>query len=358
MNTSSPIFGSDAAAAWRVINLGKLNTDASATLIAIETTKSPNGQVIVPFIHSMRDLLNAYSAPALPALKLYLFGGYTTTMDVQDMLYALVPYDVIAVVVLVLLTVAFSFQSVGLGARLIATIAMSLCWSFGLSVLVYQPGPAQTAFAQLTPTILASSGIYWIIPVMSFSILVGLAMDYDIFLVSRMREFRQLGWSDRASICLAVDRTGGVITAAGLIMCVSFCGLLIPKTVVLNQYGFTLFIGVAFDTFLMRPVIVPAIVTILGSVTSRQLNWWPSVMPPQLLSDEEEQHALAAGCMAPQELAELRAALEAGDAAGAKAADAAGAILRDGGVAFREPPPQAGGGGESGEAKAAMLVIR
>ena len=217
---------------------------ASATLISIETTKSPNGQVIVPFIHSMRDLLNAYSAPALPALKLYLFGGYTTTMDVQDMLYALVPYDVIAVVVLVLVTVAFSFQSVGLGARLIATIAMSLCWSFGLSVLVYQPGPAQTAFAQLTPTILASSGIYWIIPVMSFSILVGLAMDYDIFLVSRMREFRQLGWSDRASICLAVDRTGGVITAAGLIMCVSFCGLLIPKTVVLNQYGFTLFIGI------------------------------------------------------------------------------------------------------------------
>lgn len=355
MNASSPLYGSDFASAWRSLNLGKLNGDASATLVAIETTKSPNGQVIVPFIRSVRDLLKAFSAPALPGLKLYLFGGYTTTMDVQDMLYALVPYDIIAVVVLVLITVAFSFQSVGLGLRLIATIAMSLCWSFGLSVLVYQPGPAQDFFALSTPTILASSGMYWLIPVMSFSILVGLAMDYDIFLLSRVREFRLLGWSDRASVCLAVDATGGVITAAGLIMCVSFCGLLIPKTVVLNQYGFTLFIGVAFDTFVIRPVIVPAIIAILGSVSSRQLNWYPSVMPPQLLTDEEEDHALAAGCMAPQELAALRAALEAGDAAAGKARDdaaaaakAGGEAVRDGGVAFRDPAQA----DVSGEAKA------
>ena len=119
----------------------------------------------------------------------------------------------------------------------------------------------------------------------------------------------------------------------------------------LNQYGFTLFIGVAFDTFVIRPVIVPAIIAILGSVSSRQLNWYPSVMPPQLLSDEEEDHALAAGCMAPQELAALRAALEAGDAAAGKARD--DAAVRDGGVAFRNPAQVDG----SGEAKA-MLVIK
>jgi uncharacterized membrane protein YdfJ with MMPL/SSD domain len=183
-------------------------------------------------------------------------------------------------------------------------------------------------------------------------------MDYDIFLVSRVREFRQLGWSDRASVCLAVEATGGVITAAGLIMCVSFCGLLIPKTVVLNQYGFTLFIGVAFDTFLMRPIIVPAIIAILGSVSSRQLNWYPSKMPPQLLSEEEEEHALAAGCVAPQELAALRAALEAGDAVAGKARDvtvgeAVGEAMRNGGVAFRDPP-QADVGSEA----KAMIVIR
>ena len=67
-----------------------------------------------------------------------------------------------------------------------------------------------------------------------------------------MQEFRVLGWSDRAAACLSVEKTGGVITAAGLIMSVSFLGLLIPKTVVLNQYGFTLFVAFA-DGATMRP---------------------------------------------------------------------------------------------------------
>jgi uncharacterized membrane protein YdfJ with MMPL/SSD domain len=80
---------------------------------------------------------------------------------------------------------------------------------------------------------------------MSFSILIGLALDYDIFLMSRMVEFRKMGWSDRAAICLAVEKSGSIITAAGVIMSVSFAGLLIPKTTVLNQYGFVLFMGVA-----------------------------------------------------------------------------------------------------------------
>ena len=180
----------------------------------------------------------------------------------------------------------------------------------------------------------------------SFSILVGLALDYDVFLLSRTLEFREKGWSDRASVCLAVEKTGGIITTAGLIMSVSFMGLLIPRTVVLNQYGewgvrppahshcgrltrppsppqpgFTLFIGVAFDTFVMRPIIVPALIAALAAVpgTRGRLNWWPRVVPDVLLSEEDEDFALAAGLWAPQELAELRATLARGDVAVATA---------------------------------------
>ena len=301
LNPADPLFSSPRGAAWRSVNWGKMNSDKSASLVKVETIVNPQGQAIVPFIKDVRGIISGFSAPAFPALQIYLFGGYTTTMDVQDMLYAVVPADIGAVVALVLVTVALSFRSVGLAARLIVTLALSLVWTFGFSVLVYQPGQSQRDFSVISPTILASSGIYWIIPIMSFSILVGLAMDYDIFLISRVREFRELGWSDRAAACLAVEKTGGVITAAGLIMCVSFMGLLIPKTVVLNQYGFTLFIGVAFDTFVIRPIVVPAIITILGSA-STQANWWPSAMPVPLLSEADEDHALAAGCWDPREL--------------------------------------------------------
>ena len=211
------------------------------------------------------------------------------------------------------------------------------------TVLVYQPGPGQNAFKKLTPDALAeSSGIYWIIPIMAFSVLVGLALDYDIFLMTRVVEYRKLGWSDRAAICLAVEKTGNIITAAGLIMSISFAGLLIPQTVVLNQYGFILFIGVAIDTFIIRTLVVPAVFVLLDqslhamimvmlcqgvspptaalpdteasspalpvsdmvdTKTSRwdpktiasNVNWWPTLMPTTVLSRLEEEEALLLG---------------------------------------------------------------
>jgi predicted RND superfamily exporter protein len=151
---------------------------------------------------------------------------------------------------IIVVVVGGSFLSVGIVVRLLVTTGISLVWTFGLAVLIYQPGDAQNFFARQTPSLLSSSGLYWIIPLMSFTILVGecafwvmrskatsarrlassrnagLALDYDIFLLSRAVEYRQMGWSDRASICLAVERSSSVITAAGLIMSVSFASLL------------------------------------------------------------------------------------------------------------------------------------
>ena len=241
LNASSPLFASPEGVAYRASCLGGLSDAGGANLVTVTTLVNPNSQGVIPFVVDTRNVLAGIEGQycggggAFPALKLYLLGGYTTTMDIQDALYKLVPAQISIVLALVLLIVGVSFGSVVLVLRLLYTIFVSLSWTYGLMVLVYQPGPAQTAFAVLTPSITASVGVYWIIPLMSFSILVGLALDYDIFLVARVVEFRRLGWSDRASVCLAVEKTGGIISVAGLIMVVSFAGLLIPKTVVLNQ---------------------------------------------------------------------------------------------------------------------------
>ena len=157
---------------------------------------------------------------------------------------------------------------------------------------MYQPGPEQNAFIAISPTLSNSKGLYWIIPVLSFSVLVGLALDYDILLIARTADFRTRGWSDRVAMCLAVEQTGSVITTAGLIMIVSFVGMLIPQTIVLNQYGFALMVGVAIDTFAMRPIVVPAAFSILGG---GGVNWYPRVMPRPLLTEAEEWAAIDAG---------------------------------------------------------------
>jgi uncharacterized membrane protein YdfJ with MMPL/SSD domain len=136
---------------------------------------------------------------------------------------------------------------------------------------------------------------------MTFSILVGLSLDYDILVMSRVLEFRKLGWSDRASVCLALEKTGSVITCAGLIMAISFAGLFIPQTIVLNQFGVALFMGVVIDTFLVRALVVPAVIALMN--TQQQdgcdVNWWPMKMPPVVLDSAAERAALLAGFEVP-----------------------------------------------------------
>jgi len=135
------------------------------------------------------------------------------------------------------------------------------------------------------------NSIYWLIPVMCFSILVGLGLDYDIFLFSRVVEYRKLGYNDRAAIVKGLYRTGGIITAAGVIMFIAFAGLMLSEEMVLNQYGFMLSFAVLADTFVVRTLVVPAIMSLAGPV-----NWWPGAMPPatkDLLCQDEEEETLS-----------------------------------------------------------------
>jgi len=299
-NSLDLLYNTSLPSSYRTVIGGKLSADLRTSLVTIKTLTDPNSHAMVDMINFIRDLIASWpQTPDFP-VEMHLFGAYTTTMDLQNALYKLVPLEVGGMVGLVMVVVGASFGSAGLALRLTVTVFISLAWAYGLMVLIYQPGPAQELFAKLTPILEDSSGVYWIIPIMSFSILVGLALDYDIFLMSRVVEFRKQGWSDRAAMCLAIEKTGSIITSAGLIMCVSFAGLLLTNTLVLQQYGFSLFIGVFIDTFIVRVVLVPWIVGFF-SCGSAQANWWPSVMPPVLLTPAEEERCLRRGQWSPQE---------------------------------------------------------
>lgn len=295
LSEGSPVYNSTTAASYRLSVGSLMNKRRSASLVRISTIVHPKSQEIVPFIDGVRAKLKSLDG----ILVVHLFGAYSSDYDVQNALYEITPFLYASTILILLLIVGASFQSVMISLRLAITIIMSLAWTYGLMTMVYQPGPAQTAFAVIGPSLIKSTGVYWIIPIMSFSILVGLALDYDIFLMSRVVEFRRYGWSDRAAICLAIEKTGGIITAAGVIMAVSFAGLLFPNTMALNQYGFSLCIGVTLDTFVVRTVLVPAVFTAFGR--GEQTNWWPGSMPRQILSDEDERAALMAGYWKPPE---------------------------------------------------------
>jgi uncharacterized membrane protein YdfJ with MMPL/SSD domain len=106
---------------------------------------------------------------------------------------------------------------------------------------------------------------------MSFSIMVGLALDYDVFLVTRILEFRCSGYKHKSSIAAGLDATGGIITAAGIIMAVSFGSLLSSASPALNQWSFLLTTGVLIDTFVVRTTVVPALMAMVDGKHA----WYP-----------------------------------------------------------------------------------
>ena len=100
--------------------------------------------------------------------------------------------------------------------------------------------------------------------------MAGLGLDYDIFLLSRVVEYVDNGHSTTDSIIHGLDKTGHIITAAGLIMAVAFGGLLFSNISILNECSFFLVVSVLLDTFLVRSILVPALMAIFG-----EWNWWP-----------------------------------------------------------------------------------
>ena len=131
--------------------------------------------------------------------------------------------QVIATLIFVL--VGLAFCSLLIPLRLLLTVLVTVGVTAGLLVAVFQVA-------------LGCDGIYWIVPVCTAPLVIGLTLDYDLFVVSRVHEFRRLGFSTEASVVRALVKTGPVISAAGFIMVTAFSSMLLSKELVLNQFGF------------------------------------------------------------------------------------------------------------------------
>jgi RND superfamily putative drug exporter len=111
--------------------------------------------------------------------------------------------------------------------------------------------------------------VLWMMPMILFVIAMGLGMDYDIFLTTRIREEVSKGASDEKAITTAVERTGGIITACGLVMAGAFGSMMLSRTALLQEFGFGLAFAILFDAMLVRIYVVPAIMLLL-----QKWNWY------------------------------------------------------------------------------------
>ena len=170
------------------------------------------------------------------------------------------------VVIGTLLALLGGFRSVVVAVKAILLNLLSVAASFGALVLVFQYGHGSSLLGVQGGT----GSVFPLVPIVTFAIVFGLSMDYEVFLVARVLEARRSGLSEMDAIPEGLARTAGLITSAAAIMIAVFVAFTFGDFLVVKMIGFTLAVAVFIDATLVRMVIGPALLRIAGD-----WNWWP-----------------------------------------------------------------------------------
>jgi RND superfamily putative drug exporter len=191
-------------------------------------------------------------------------GGPPQGVDFLHVAYSAFPWLVLAVLVLTYLLLLRAFRSLLLPLKAVVLNLLSVAASYGMLVVFFRWG-----FGSDLGGIYQVDQIEGWIPIFLFAMLFGLSMDYEVFLVSRMRE----SWDDVQDNVRAVshglERTGRIVTAAAIIMVAAFSGFIAGSIVGLQQFGVGLAVAIFLDATVVRAILVPSLMSYFG-----RWNWW------------------------------------------------------------------------------------
>ena len=241
-----------------------VNAAGDASVIVVYPTTAPQSAQTASLVRRLREAV----IPAATAGSgvTALVGGETAAgVDTSAYLSARLPWVIGAVVVLAFVLLAAVFRSIAIPVKAAAMNLLSMGAAYGVIVAVYQWG-------WLGGLLGAGSGgpIDPWIPLMIFTVVFGLSMDYEVFLLSRMREEWLRSGDNSRAVASGLAHTGRVITAAAAIMVCVFGSFVIGDPVrILRVFGLGLAVAVLVDATVVRMVLVPAVMQLLGSA-----NWW------------------------------------------------------------------------------------
>ena len=193
-----------------------------------------------------------------------LGGPAAVDRDFVHAVYGNFPYVLAFVVILTLILLARAFRSVVLAIKAAILNLVSLAAAFGIIVFVFQNGHGSSLW-----NITATHAITAWIPLMIFAFLFGLSMDYEVFMLTRMREAYDETGSTEKAIELGLARTGKLVTSAALILMFAFLVLSSSPGFEIKEFAIGLAAGIIFDATVIRALLVPALMSLLGPA-----NWW------------------------------------------------------------------------------------
>jgi putative drug exporter of the RND superfamily len=221
------------------------------------------------FVHRLRGSIIP-AARFAPGTRVLAGGGPPQGVDFLDRAYGYFPWLVLGVLALTYLLLMRAFRSLLLPLKAVVLNLLSVGAAYGMLVVVFKYGIGHDLIG----------GLYQIdqvegwIPVFLFAMLFGLSMDYEVFLVTRMREAWDAGMDNRAAVAFGLERTGRIVTAAAVIMVAAFCGFVAGRIVGLQQFGLGLAVAILIDVTIVRAVLVPSLMALFG-----RWNWW---LPPSV----------------------------------------------------------------------------
>lgn len=259
---------SDPLYAKGVTPLVKTSRDHRTTTMELSTPHKVSSPEAIASLDRLRRDYLPDTVGAVPGAEFAVSGDVAHDTDYLAHQDGKLPLVIGALLLLTFLMTTLVFRSVVIGLLGVALNLLSAAAAFGLVVVFFQHGLASKLFGFDTA---ATSAIGSRVPLFLFVILFGLSMDYQIFVVSRIREAALRGVPTREAVLHGVGASAKVVTSAAAVMVTVFAAFMFLHLAEMKQIGFSLAVAVLLDAFVIRVVILPSALTLLG-----RASWWPS----------------------------------------------------------------------------------
>jgi putative drug exporter of the RND superfamily len=243
-------------------SLRKGNTAIVEAFGTQDSSAKPMRKVISRLQH---DVLPSEEAAAGGETQITLGGVAAEERDFVHAVYGNFPYVLAFVILLTFLLLMRAFRSIVLPLKAVILNLISLACAFGVVVFIFQQGHGSDAIWGIEAT---QAVISWI-PLMIFAFLYGLSMDYEVFIVTRIREAYDETKDTAKAVSLGLARTGKLVTSAALVLVFAFFSLSTGPGPDIKQFGIGLAAGVLIDATIIRALLVPSLMMLLG-----KWNWW------------------------------------------------------------------------------------
>jgi RND superfamily putative drug exporter len=256
-----------------------VTTNPSNTVARIDFAIAGNGDNAdsVAALHTLRDTVIPPIASTLPGLQVEVTGVTAVTYDFNHQMAARLPYVFLFVLGLAFVLFVLTFRSIVIAGTAVALNLLSVGAAYGILVAVFQHGWLADVFGFQTNGAIVS----WL-PLFLFVVLFGLSMDYHVFIVSRIKELHDRGMATDEAVRLGITRTAGTVTSAAIIMVAVFGTFAALSLIMMQQLGFGLAIAVLIDATVIRAVLVPSTMKLLGDwnwYLPTWLEWLPTLSP-------------------------------------------------------------------------------